>query len=255
MKRLYGIFALLLSAFLSFPLYAEDYKSLLRDVDALVSYDTDYSAEYTIVQEKPGETRSTTVCAVFRRDSGEKYVILIVEPSLNKGQGYLKLGKTLWFYDPESRRFNSTGSKEKFQNTNARNSDFTRSTLASDYNVAGAEKTRLGKYDCTVLDLTANNDEVTYPHMKIWINEDNLVLKTEDYSLSRQLLRTTLIPNYRKIGSKYVPARILIIDNLLGKTIEGQFVNEKTQITIDKVSLDPLPDSLFSKQFLESVSQ
>ncbi len=117
-------------------IHAVDFKNMLEKADALVSFPgQDFSAEYTIVKEVPREGRTTTVAVIFRRDSDEKYVIVIVEPEINKGQGYLKAGDTLWFYDPESRRFNSTSSKERFQNTNARNSDFTRSTLAQDYNV------------------------------------------------------------------------------------------------------------------------
>jgi outer membrane lipoprotein-sorting protein len=224
--------------------------------DALVSYpDTDFSAEYTIVQEKPGQGRTTTVAAVFRRDAKETYVIIIMEPDINKGQGYLKQGKSLWFYDPESRRFNSTSSSERFQNTNARNSDFTRSTLAQDYNVLSGGTAKLGRFDCWVLDLEANNDEVTYPKMKIWISKDGLVRKSEDYSLSGQLLRTTAIPDYYEIGGRFIPKRFLIVEALRGAKVDGVFVNEKTQISIAKPSFAPVSNAVFSKSFLENVNR
>ena len=96
-------------------------------------------------------------------------MIIIKRPEINRGQGYLKLEGTVWFYDPESRKFNSTSSRERFQNSVARNSDFTRSTLAEDYDVVSGEKTKLGIYDCWLLSLRANNTEVTYPLMKLWI--------------------------------------------------------------------------------------
>ncbi len=239
-----------------FPLHAIDYQSLLKRADNLVNYpESDFSAEYTIVQDKPGQQRSTTVAAVFRRDSRESYVILIKEPAINKGQGYLKQGGTLWFFDPESRKFNSTSSSDRFQNSNARNSDFTQSTLAKDYDVISGQEGNLGKFECWILDLEANNDDVTYPKMKIWISKDGLVRKSEDYSLSGQLLRTTAIPDYYKIGDVFVPKRILFIDALRGATINGKFRNEKTQITIGRPSLDNLPDSVFSKSFLESMNR
>ncbi|MCK5198020.1 MAG: outer membrane lipoprotein-sorting protein, partial [Spirochaetales bacterium] len=101
--------------------YGADFTGLLEKADALVNFsDSDFSAEYTIVQYRPGEGQTTTVSAVFRRDSEQKYVIIILKPEISKGQGYLKMENTLWFYDPESRCFNSTSSKERFQNTNAR---------------------------------------------------------------------------------------------------------------------------------------
>ncbi len=250
------IFIVILISLIAINLFGTDYKSLLEQADNLVNYPgTDFSAEYTIVQDKPGQSRTTTIAAVFRRDSKETYVILVKEPSINKGQGYLKQGGTLWFFDPESRKFNSTSSSDRFQNTNARNSDFTQSTLAQDYDVVSGSEGKLGRFDCWVLELEANNDEVTYPKMKIWISKDGLVRKTEDYSLSGQLLRTTAIPDYYKLDEVFVPKRILFIDALRGATINGKFQNEKTQITITKPSLGNLPDSVFSKSFLESMNR
>ena len=230
-----------------FALGAEDYKDILEKVDAIASYmDSDFAAEYSIVEDKPGEERSKTVALVFRRDSLEKYVIVVTEPSINKGQGYLKMEDSLWFYDPESRRFNYSSSKDHFQNTNARNSDFTRSTLAEDYDVASGEQVKLGRYDCWKLHLVANNNEVTYPMMDIWVDGDYLLRKTNDFSLSGQLLRTTAFPSYQKVEGRYVPRKFLLIETL---------ENEKTQISISKVSFDGLPDTTFSKNFLEKVNK
>jgi len=239
-----------------FPLQAVDFTSLLRQADALVSFPgEDFSAEYTIVQDVPNQGRTTTVSTVFRRDSSRTYVIVILEPKINKGQGYLKLDQTLWFYDPQSRRFNSTRASERFQNSNARNSDFTASTLAEDYRVLKGDRVRLGAYDCWLLDMEAVTTEVSYPYMKLWVSDDGLVRKYEDYSLSKQLMRTTLIPNYQQVGRKFFPQKMLIIENLSGAIVNGKFVNEKTQITITNPSLKKLPDSVFSKSFLENISQ
>jgi outer membrane lipoprotein-sorting protein len=256
MMKKKSVIIAVLAALLGPGLWAESDGELLRRVDSLASYhDTDFSAEYTIVQEKPGQARSTTVAGVFRRDSRETYVVVIMQPAINRGQGYLKQGNTLWIYDPESRRFNSTSSADRFQNTNARNSDFTRSTLAEDYRITGGEDTELGRFKCRLLSLESAGAEVTYPKMKIWISEDGLIRKTEDYSLSGQLLRTTAIPDYYQIGNRYVPKRILIVDELRGAVINGKMVNERTQITIARPSFEKQADSVFSKTFLESVNR
>ena len=237
-------------------IWAETDQELLTRVDSLVSYfDTDFSAEYTIVQDKPGQGLSTTVAGVFRRDASETYVIIIMQPLISKGQGYLKQGNTLWLYDPDSRRFNTTSSADRFQNTNARNSDFTRSTLAQDYKVVAGENAVLGRFKCRLLSLEAVTNDVTYPKMKVWISEEGLLRKSEDYSLSGQLLRTSAIPDYYQIGRRYVPKQLLFVDALRGAVIRGTFVNEKTQITISKPSFARVPDSVFSKTFLENVNE
>jgi outer membrane lipoprotein-sorting protein len=238
-----------------FLLHPSD-QELLAKVDSLASYyNTDFQAEYVIVQDKPGQTRTTTIAGVFRRDSREQYVIVIMEPLIIKGQGYLKEGNTLWFYDPQSRKFNTTGSADRFQNTNARNSDFTRSTLADDYKVVSGEDVVLGRFNCRLLTLEAVTADVTYPGMKIWVSDDNLVRKTEDYSLSGQLLRTSAIPDYYNIEGRFVPRQILFVENLRGAVINGNFVNERTQITVNRPSFKKIADSVFSKTFLETVNQ
>jgi outer membrane lipoprotein-sorting protein len=234
---------------------ASDQELLLR-VDSLASYFTsDFSAEYTIVQERPGQGLSTTVAGVFRRDSSETYVIIIMQPAINRGQGYLKEGNTLWVYDPQSRRFNTTSSADRFQNTNARNSDFTRSTLAQDYRIVAAENAALGRLNTRLLTLEATTTDVTYPRMRVWICEEGLLRKTEDMSLSGQLLRTSAIPDYHRIGGNFVPRQILFVDALRGANVNGTFVNERTQITINRPSFSRVADSVFSKAFLENVNR
>ena len=62
---------------------------------------------------------------IYRRDKENTYLIVMVSPKSDKGKGYLKSDNKLWFYDPISRRFILTSAKDRFQNLNARNSDFT----------------------------------------------------------------------------------------------------------------------------------
>jgi len=237
-------------------LYAGPDQDLLVKVDSLASYiDADFSAEYTFLQERPGQGVSKTVAGIFRRDSRETYVMVIMEPQISKGQGYLKEGNTLWFYDPESRVFNTTSSTDRFRNTNASNSDFTRSTLSQDYRVVSGENAALGRFQCRVLTLEAVSASVTYPKMKVWISNDGLIRKSEDYSLSGQLLRTSAIPDYYQVDGRFVPKQILIVDELKGANINGKFVNERTQINISMPSFKKISDSVFSKTFLETVNR
>jgi hypothetical protein len=81
------------------------------------------------------------------------------------------------------------------------------------------------------------------------------VRKTEDYSLSGQLLRSSAFPDYYQIGRRFVPKRVLFVEELRGAVINGKFVNEKTQITINKPSFEKVADSVYSKTFLESVNK
>lgn len=233
-----------------------DFVALLRHADSLVTFeDADFSALYTFVKDTPGQGTSTKQAMVFRRDKDNTYLIVIVQPDEDKGKGYLKSGNNLWFYDPVSRRFTFTNAKDRFQNLNARNSDFTRSNLAGDYRVVGFVRAKLGRYDCWVLDLEAKSDDMTFPKTRIWIDDQGLVRKTEDYSFSGQHLRTVAFPVYQQIGTRFVPQTVVIQDELRGATINGVFEKEKTTYTISRPSLQKLPDATFTKAWLEHVSE
>ncbi len=233
----------------------KDYQNLLKKVDNLVTFeDTDLSAEYTIVKRDPDGATSTNAAAMFRRDRTDQFLILILEPVVDKGKGYLKIGDNLWLYDPVGRSFTFTSARERFQNSSARNSDFRRSNYYKDYQVISGKKTSLGKFDCFLLELDAVSEDVSFQKIKIWISEDNLVRKIEDYSLSGQKMRTTAIPTYQKVGERWVPKKIVILDHLIYMEVSGKNVYERTTISIDNPSLKELPDTVYTKEYLEKVN-
>lgn len=233
-------------------LSSEEGRRILRRVDTLVTFgDRDFSAEYTVTEVKPGEGQSRTRFVLFRRDRANSYAILIQEPSQDHGKGYLRIDENLWLYDPVARRFTVVSASDRFQNTNARNSDFNQSTLADDYRIVAQTTDQLGVYRTNVYDLEAIHDDVTFPKMRVWIDQNGLARKSEDYSLSGQHMRTTAIPEYRRLEDRYVPTRIVIQDELRGREIDGQFRNERTLIQVARESFQVVPDMVFTRTFLE----
>jgi outer membrane lipoprotein-sorting protein len=201
-----------------------------------------------VVSEKPDEDTSVFKVRMFRRDREDKFLMLFLEPETQKGQGYLQLEDNLWFYDPESRKFSHSSYKENLQDSETKNSDFRRSALVDDYEVESYTEEVLGRYPVYVVNLKATNNEVSYPRARVWIRTDNhLVLKAESYSLSDRLMRTAYYPNYVEVQGRYIPSRMLFVDELK----EG----EKSQVTIKDVSLSSLPDSVFTKAYLERVNR
>lgn len=255
------IFTLLL-ALVSFSCaFAVDYAGLLkRAEDNTAFYDTDFKGNYSVVQEKPGEGKSITEAVMYRRDKNEKWTILITGPAKEKGKGYLQFDGNIWFYDPADSRFTFTSAKDKFQGTNANNSDFAPQHYSRDYKIREASEVTLGKMECVLFVLDAKVNNVDYPMLKIWVTKnDGLVRKKEDYSLSGQKLRTTAIPSYQKVvsGDKtyQVPVNMLIADNLKGKKIGDKMQYERTQITITNVVFEKVSDTVYTKPYLETMSQ
>jgi len=245
--KIFRVALALAAAALALPSFAApDFIAILKAVDDMGDFGKqDYSSVYTIVSEKPGENPSTTQIRLFRRDAQDQFLILIQKPEKQKGQGYLKIDDNVWFYDPESGNFSHSTIKENIQNTKAKNSDMKRYTLAEDYDVTSSAEGKLGAFDVWILDLKAKNNEVSYQRIRLTIRKDKpLPLKEEDFSVSNKLMRTMLyLPTYINVGSKTIPAKIKIVDELNK--------GEQSLMTISDVVVGKLPDSTFTKAFLE----
>lgn len=237
----------------------DDARALLRKAQDTTSfYETDFKADYEVLQDKPGEGTRTTNATIYRRDKASKWTILIKAPLKDKGKGYLQTDNSVWFYDPADKRFTFTSSKDKFQGTNANTSDFAPQLYADNYDIKSADEVRLGSFDCVLFTLSAKKAKsVDYPEIKIWVSKnDGLTRMKEDYSLSGQKLRTTLIPTYQKItgsGGKvyWIPVSMQIVDNLKGQKIGGKMVYERTLISISNAQLAKQDDVIYTKPYLE----
>jgi len=233
------------------PLFAisvSDGPELLEQIDKNTNFEgVDLSALMTIISEDPTDGVEKTKVLQFRSDDDDKFLLLIQEPTTKQGQGYLMIDDNLWFYDPQSRKFSHTSLKEQFTGSDANNSDFNESSISEDYSVVAINEEKLGKFDVYKIEIEANNNEVTYPKQILFVTRDSLlVLKSEDYSASNRLLRTSYYPSYTQAGPSFIPNRMIFIDNL----VQGK----KTTITVSDISVKEIPDSIFTKSYVERVN-
>ncbi len=227
----------------------KDFLALVRRTDIRSSfYDSDMTATINMVSVSPDRGTFTHKQKIFRRDKDDAFLMLTLEPESRKGQGMLRVDNNMWRYDPTSRKFTHTTLKEQFENTTARNSDFRRTQRSWDYDVESVDSGKLGKYDVWISELKANNDEVPFPYIKMWIEKDrSIVLKVEEYSLSKKLLRTAYYTNYVQIGQSFVPTTQIFQDGLIPE--------KRTQTTYTDISTKPVPDDVFTKNYLERMSK
>lgn len=234
------------------PAQAQDFshiEAILERLDAQSRFDnTDFSSVLTMVVEDVEKGIEKMVVRQFRRDDGERFLLLIQEPVTEKGQGYLLEGDNLWFYDPSSRQFAHTSLKENFQDSDARNADFGSNSYSSSYEVEGYLEGTLGNFEVYIIDLKAVDDTVPFPFVKLWVTKDSdLVLKTEEYSLTYRLMRTGLFPKYTKVGDVVMPVQMVFIDELVP--------GNKTQISVSEISVSDIPDHVFTKAYIERVNR
>lgn len=225
-----------------------NFTDTLKLIDQRSNFQADLSATVALETKDPTAGDDSQRVKMFRRDADDLFLLLIEKPATQLGQGYLQTSDGLWFYDPESRQFTYTSTSESFEGSDANNDDFGASTLAGDYEVRGSSEGTLGDFAVWMLELEAKNDEVTYPFKTIWVSkDDSLLLKSEDYSLTERLLRTSYYPSYTRAGESYVADRMIFSDALVeGKT---------TSITLTDVSATAIPDSVFTKAYVERVNR
>ncbi len=224
-------------------------EEILRELDALSTFeDSDFSAVLTVITEEPEKGVEQTVVRQFRRDREDQFAMIIQEPRVQRGQGYLMDGENLWFYDPSSRQFSHTSLKEAFQDSDARNSDFGGWSYAEDYEITEYSEGKLGANDVYIVSLAALHDAVTYPFVKLWVTRENaLLLKVEEYSLTERLMRTALFPSYARVGDSVIPRQMVFVDELA--------VGQRTQITFSEMSVQAIPDYVFTRAYLEQVNR
>jgi len=249
MKRFLLSLSMTVSLFLTQGLSAQDtdFHAILAQVDTQSTFPGDTSAKVTIVSKKAGKADNIMQAQFFRNDTEKKTVILMLKPEVNKGQGYLEIGNNMIFYDPESRKFSKISTSGNFQDSNAKNSDFEPSALATNYTVVESARDALQTKDVWVLTLSGKRDDLTYPKRKVWVEvSTNLLLKSEDYSLSDRLMRTSLYGKYVNLDGRFLACKMRFEDNIKK--------GEVTDMVIENPSTAPLPPSIFSQSFLEKVN-
>jgi hypothetical protein len=252
-----------LCAFGSLGLSAEpDFPGMLSAMDHLSDFaGQDVSVVYTIVSTKPNEPDTVYEMSIFRRDFKEQIVMIFLKPEAKKGQGMLKVDDDIYAYDPDA-GFTHSSFKENIQSSDAKNSDMKATSYANDYDIKKTEEGTLGKYPVWILTLKAKTNEPTYDWIKIYMRKDKpIALKMENYSVApsidkARLLRTVQIPpKYIDVAGKSLPVEQRIIDEVNK--------GEKTVLTISAdqksgkylVSVGKLPDTTFTKSFLEQANK
>ncbi len=227
---------------------APDFLNILNTVDERSNFARDdFAAKVVMITEDPEKGNSSKSIQLFRRDKDQKSVMLILAPEAELGQGYLLIEDNLWFYDPDSRKFSHSSMKENFMASDAKNSDFATSSLAVDYRISSHADGKIGAMEVWIIELEAKNNEVSYAYKKIYVTKkDSLLLKSEDFSLAKRLLRTAYYTSYAKIGSSFVADKILFVDALAK--------GKKTQVALSGISTALIPDSVFTKSYVERVN-
>jgi outer membrane lipoprotein-sorting protein len=172
----------------------------------------------------------------------ENTVVLTLEPASERGQILLMKGRDLWMFLPRVSQPVRLSLAQRLTGQVA-NGDIARANFAGDYTPTLSGTERDGRELLYVLDLVAVDRKVAYQRVRYWVRQkDFLPHKAEFYSLSDRLLKTCRYQDFRLLGGKVRPARLVMSDAL----------SKGTESTLDyaDLKLRELPDQIFTKEYL-----
>jgi hypothetical protein len=228
---------------------------LLKTVDDRQRNQGDWHSLAYIEQKERDKVDTVYEALFFRRGADQKFMILFTKPKASQGQGYLRLDKNLWFYDPTVGKWERRTERERIGGTNSRRSDFDDSRLAEEYDPSFVIEQKLGAYTAIVMNLKGKPGiDLAFPVIKLWVDKDTKnVLKREEYALSGRLLRTAYFPRWKKKFSESKKADVWYPEEI--RFFDEVEKANSTLVLIKTVDFKPLEPNLFTKAWLESKSR
>jgi hypothetical protein len=104
------------------PLSQKDASELVRVVDEKQRNSGDITALAFIKETEKDKEPRVFQSVYYRRDTDDKFMILITKPKEEAGKGYLKIDKNLWMYDPNTGKWERRTERERIAGTNSRRS-------------------------------------------------------------------------------------------------------------------------------------
>ncbi|MGC8765126.1 MAG: outer membrane lipoprotein-sorting protein [Brevinematia bacterium] len=229
-------------------------REILQKLDKIMEIKTDITSKVKITQQK-GDSVKVMEAIYYRRDRDDSFLIIMTEPEVEKGNGYLKVGDNFWMYKRNTRTFQHINRDESISGSDAKSGDLEKRKTSELYDVAKDEKGKekideemLGKIPVYKVEIIAKVNDVTYPKQILWIHKENsLVLKAQSFSLSGTLMQTSYYLKYTEIDGRYVPLQQIFVDEFEK--------GNKTIIELSGISFEKIPEHIFTKAYLENLSK
>ena len=244
---LYG--ALTLSGFFSSAVSAQavdpnDPKTLLRLADEIRFPIQGFEVNVRIRSVEGGTAPEVRDLKVWSKGN-DNTIVQTLAPASERGQILLMKGRDLWLFVPNVSQPVRLSLAQRLTGV-VSNGDIARANFSGDYNAALLGVEKLGEEPHFVLDLTAVDRGVTYQRVKYWVRQKgNAPAKAEFYSLSDRLLKTCTYEDYRSLGGRVRPTRLVMTDAVKADT--------RSVMEYDGMKLVDLPDKVFTKEYLKKI--
>jgi len=172
----------------------------------------------------------------------ENTIVQVTEPESDRGQAILMRGRDLWVFLPNISQPVRLSLSQRLTGQ-VSNGDLARANFTGDYRPRLLRTEKVDGVDCHVLELIAVDRGVTYARVLYWVRQANSYpVRAEFYSVSERLLKTCRYENFKSIGGRVRPTRLVLQDAL--KKGEESFLD------YSNLRLRDLPDRMFTKEYL-----
>lgn len=245
MKKIIVLLSLLLSQ-VAFGITGQE---ILKKIDDLTSLEQDGTAKVKLTIAETGQSTKVQEMLYYRQDSSDSFLIVILSPANEKGNGYLKNKDNMWLYKKNTRTFQFINSDENIGGSDATADDFEEKKLSAEYNVVGKiEETKIASRNAYKFEVKAKTKDVKDPKRIYWVDQETfLPLKVQNFSLSGTLMETIEFGAYKKIDNSFLATKTLVTDEFEK--------GNKTLVELSDFSTKPIESKVFTKAYLENLSK
>ena len=220
-------------------------EDILLKTDEVRNPQMDYTVHVAVTTEKPGRATSVSTYEVLVKGR-EDAVIKTLSPPIERGRVLLMKSHDLWAFLPDVSKPLRVSLQERLTGQVA-NGDLARANFSGDYTAALAAVEKITGENYFVMDLAAKAPDVTYGRVKLWVHAQTFYpLKAEFYAISGRLLKTCSYEDYRQLGGRLRPTRLVMSDPILS--------GSRSILEYNDLTIEDLPEKYFTKDYLKKLS-
>jgi hypothetical protein len=217
-------------------------ESILEKADQVRSPNHGFEVSVTITSTGGNASAEPRKYRVLSKGN-ENTIVMATEPASERGQILLMKGRDLWIFLPMVSQPVRLGLAQRLTGQVA-NGDLARANFIGDYRPRLLRTEKIDGESVHVLELTAVDRSVTYHRVLYWVRQSNYwPQKAEFYSLSDRLLKTCIYQDFRQLGGRARPSRLVMQDALRS--------GEESVLEYADMRLRDLPDKMFTKDSLK----
>ena len=201
-----------------------------------------FEVEVAVTSSSDGRQTDSRLYKVLSRGN-DNTIVQVLEPASERGQAMLMRGRDLWIFMPSVSQPVRLSLSQRLTGQVA-NGDIARANFSGDYTPRVLRTEAIDGNEHYVLELTAVDRGVTYSRVLYWVRKSNYQPhKAEFYSVSGRLLKTARYEEFKTLGGRVRPTRLVLRDALRA--------GEESVMEYSGMKLRDLPARMFSKDYLQ----